>query len=116
MFFFFVSCNFIHNEKNEIEHPYYIIATDSKSQATISLFLEEYDSYLGISQEGITEYAVMGDYIFGKREMTREGISKVEYEVILKGSDKSSRYKIEEFLSFLKKKKLDSKKIEWKKV
>lgn len=114
--YFFVSCNFMHNKNTEIAYPYYIIASDSESQATISLFLEKYDSWVGITPEGITEYAVLKDYILGKRETTENEKAKIEYDVIAKGSDKCRSYKPKEFLNFLDKNKIDSNKIQWKKI
>lgn len=115
LLFSIVSCNFIHNKKIEIEHPYYVIAADDESQATISFFEQEYDSYIGITDEGIINYAILGDYVLGKRKTKQN--SNIEYHVIFKGSKNCKTYNsFEEFLIFLKSVNLDSNKIEWKKI
>lgn len=116
LLFVFASCNFYHNKNIEIDYPYYVIASDSESQATISLYLEKYDSWIGITQEGITEYAVLKKYILGKRETFQDGKTRIEYDIITKGSDKSRSYKSKEFLNFLKKNKIDLNKIKWEKI
>lgn len=106
----------MHNKKIDIEHPYYVIAADDESQATISFFEQEYDSYIGITEEGIINYALLVDYILGKRQMKQNG-NNIEYQVIFKGSKNCKTYNsFEEFLIFLKSVDLDYTVIEWEKI
>jgi hypothetical protein len=110
--FLFNSClgNFTHNTKEKIIGKYYIIATDVKSQATISIYEKNYNSYIGITPEGISEYVVINDsYIIAK---SKKGL----YYLIRIGEEFSKKYNSKKINDFLVNKKINMSSIEWKKV
>lgn len=108
----FNSClgNFNHHTKEKIIGDYYIIATDNKSQATISIYKKSFESYIGITPEGIVEYTVIGkEFIVGKS-------NKNDYFVIEIGKEAFKQLSFIRFKEFLVSKKTDAGKIRWKKL
>ena len=60
------------NTEKQIIDEYFVFSADIKSQATISIYKEEFDAYIGITPQGIKEYAVLNKkYIVGKNSEKR---------------------------------------------
>lgn len=102
--------NFSHNTNEKIIDNYYIIATDIKSQATISIYKENYESYIGITPEGITEYTIINEEIIvGKNK-------KNNYFIIKIGEETYEKLNSVKFEKLLNSKNIDFEKVKWEKI
>ena len=102
--------NFNHNTKEKIIDDYYIIATDIKSQATISIYKKKHESYIGITPEGITEYSVINkEFIIGKNRTNN-------YFTIKIGEETYEKFNSAKFEKLLISKNIDVEKIKWEKI
>ena len=102
--------NFSHNTNEKIIADYYIIATDIKSQANISIYKKNYESYIGITPEGITEYSVINkEFIIGKNKTNNYFIIKI-------GEETYKKFNSAKFEKLLISKNIDIEKVKWKKI
>ena len=102
--------NFNHNTNEKIIDDYYIIATDIKSQANISIYKKKYESYIGITPEGITEYSVINnEFIIGKNKTNNYFIIKI-------GEETYEKFNSAKFEKLLISKNIDIKKVKWEKI
>lgn len=110
--FIFNSClgNFNHSIKKNIIDKYYIIASDSKSQATISVFNKKYDSYISVTPEGIVAYTVIDKKYIISRDKNKN------YYLIRIGSETSKKYSLKKINEFLKIKKTNISAIKWEDI
>ena len=98
------------NTEKQIIDEYFVFSADIKPQATISIYKEEFDAYIGITPQGIKEYAVLNKkYIVGKN-------SENDFFVIKKGEEKYKQLKHEEFKLFIESINTVFDKIKWKDV
>ncbi len=98
---------FYHHTKEKIIDDYYILATDVKSQATISIYKKNYESYIGITPEGIIEYAVIDNkLIVGKNKES-------DYFIIKIGEETFEKLNFMKYKEFLISKNIDVEKIKW---
>ena len=101
--------NFYHNTNEKIIDDYYIIATDIKSQANISIYKKNYESYIGITPEGITEYSVINkEFIIGKNKTNNYFIIKI-------GEETYEKVNSAKFKKLLISKKINVEKVKWEK-
>lgn len=102
--------NFYHNTNEKIIDDYYIIATDIKSQANISIYKKNYESYIGITPEGITEYSVINkEFIIGKNKTNNYFIIKI-------GEETYEKVNSAKFKKLLISKKINVEKVKWEKI
>ena len=102
--------NFYHNTNEKIIDDYYIIATDIKSQANISIYKKNYESYIGITPEGITEYSVINkEFIIGKNKTNNYFIIKI-------GEETYEKVNSAKFEKLLISKNLNVEKVKWEKI
>lgn len=102
--------NFYHNTNEKIIDDYYIIATDIKSQANISIYKKNYESYIGITPEGITEYSVINkEFIIGKNKTNNYFIIKI-------GEETYEKVNTAKFKKLLISKKINVEKVKWEKI
>ncbi len=102
--------NFYHNTNEKIIDDYYIIATDIKSQANISIYKKNYESYIGITPEGITEYSVINkEFIIGKNKTNNYFIIKI-------GEETYEKVNSAKFRKLLISKKINVEKVKWEKI
>ncbi len=102
--------NFNHNTNEKIIDDYYIIATDIKSQANISIYKKNYESYIGITPEGITEYSVINkEFIIGKNKTNNYFIIKI-------GEETYEKVNSAKFEKLLISKNINVEKVKWEKI
>jgi len=102
--------NFNHNTNEKIIDDYYIIATDIKSQANISIYKKNYESYIGITPEGITEYSVINkEFVIGKNKTNNYFIIKI-------GEETYEKFNSEKFEKLLISKNINIEKVKWQKI
>tara|TARA_B110000211_G_C13945551_1_gene493706 strand:+ start:438 stop:842 length:405 start_codon:yes stop_codon:yes gene_type:complete len=102
--------NFNHNTKEKIIDDYYIIATDIKSQANISIYKKNYESYIGITPEGITEYSIINkEFIIGKNKTNNYFIIKI-------GEETCEKVNSAKFEKLLISKNINVEKVKWEKI